>query len=76
MEFEKHLKELETMTEKIASGQLDLKESMETFKKGMKLIEKCRKEIAQSEQLVKKLIKVDEDTGEIETEDFQSSEED
>ena len=76
MEFEKHLKELEVMTEKMASGQLDLKKSVETFKKGMELIKKCRKEISQSEQIVKKLIQADEDAGAIETEDFHLSEED
>lgn len=70
MEFEKQLKELEKMTEQISSGQLGLKESIETFKKGIQLIEKCRKELDQAEQSVKKLIKINEETGEAETEDF------
>ncbi len=74
MEFEKNLKELEKMSEKMSSGQLGLKESIETFKKGIQLIEKCKKEITQAEQSVQKLIKIDEDTGEIETEDFNPSE--
>ena len=76
MEFEKNLKELEKMTEKMSSGQFNLKESIETFKKGMNLIEKCRKEISQAEQSVQKLIKINENTGEMETEDFNPSEED
>ena len=75
MEFEKSLKELEKMSEQMSSGQLGLKESIETFKKGMQLIEKCRKEISQAEQSVKKLIKINEETGEIETEDFNPSSE-
>ena len=75
MEFEKHLKELENLADKMSSGQIGLNESLETFKQGMKLIEKCRKEISQAEQSVKKLIKVNESTGEIETENFQALEE-
>ena len=75
MEFEKSLKELEKMSEQMSSGQLGLKESIESFKKGMQLIEKCRKEMSQAEQSVKKLIKINEDTGEIETEDFNPSSE-
>ena len=76
MEFEKHLKELEKMNEQMSSGQLGLKESIETFKKAVSLIEKCKKEISQAEQSVKKLIKVQEDTGEIQTEDFNPSQND
>ena len=76
MEFEKNLKQLEKMTEQMSSGQLDLKESIETFKKGIQLIEKCRKEISTAEQSVKKLIKIDEKSGLVETEDFQSPSED
>jgi len=75
MDFEKNLKQLEKMSEQMSSGQLGLKESIETFKKGIQLIEKCRKEISQAEQSVKKLIKINEDTGEIETEDFNPSSE-
>lgn len=70
MEFEKHLKTLEKMNEQMSSGQLGLKESIETFKKGVGLIEKCRKELDKAEQSVKKLIKINEETGEMETEDF------
>ncbi len=76
MEFEKNLKELEKMTEQMSSGQIGLKESIETFKKGMKLIEKCRNELSQAEQSVKQLIKINEETGEIQTEDFNPSQED
>ena len=76
MEFEKSLKELEKMNEQMSSGELNLKESIETFKKGIKLIEKCRKEISEAEHSVQKLLKIDEDTGEMETEDFNTSSED
>ena len=76
MEFEKNLKELEKMAEQMSSGQLGLKESIETFKKGVKLIEKCRKELSQAEQSVQQLIKLDEDTGSVQTEEFKASQED
>ena len=76
MEFEKNLRQLEKMSEQMSGGQLDLKESIETFKKGMQLIEKCRKEITEAEQSVKKLIKINEETGAAETEDFHPSSED
>ena len=54
MEFEKHLKELEKMSEEIASGKLGLKESIESFKKGLKLINDCKKELTLAEKSVKK----------------------
>ena len=70
MEFEKHLKELEKMSEEIASGKLGLKESIENFKKGLKLINACKKELTSAEKSVKKLLSLDEETGEVQTEDF------
>lgn len=71
MEFEKHLKELEKMSEEIAGGKLGLKESIESFKKGLKLINACKKELTLAEKSVKKLLSVDEETGDIKTENFE-----
>lgn len=76
MDFEKNLKQVEKMIEQMSSGQLGLKESIETYKKGKQLIEQCFKELSQAEQSVKKLKAINKDTGEIETEDFQPSSED
>lgn len=76
MEFEKNLKELEKMSEEIASGKLGLKESIESFKKGLKLINACKKELTSAEKSVKKLLSVDEETDEIKTEDFKLTSED
>jgi len=70
MDFEKNLKELEKMSEEIASGKLSLKESIENFKKGLTLINDCKKELTLAEKSVKKLLSVDEETGDLETEDF------
>ena len=70
MEFEKQIKEVEKINEEISSGNLGLKASIEAFKKGLKLIETCKKELTQAEESVKKLVGIDEETGEIQTEDF------
>ena len=70
MEFEKQIKEVEKINEEISSGNLGLKASIEAFKKGLKLIETCKKELTQAEESVKKLVGIDEETGDIQTEDF------
>ena len=75
MDFEKNLKELEKISEQMSTGELGLKESIETFKKALQLIEKCRKELNLAEQSVQKLVKINEETGEPETEDFNLSSE-
>jgi len=75
MDFEKNLKQLEKMSEEIASGKLGLKESIESFKKGLKLINDCKKELTQAEKSVQKLLSVDDETGEIKTEEFTPSSE-
>ena len=72
MDFEKQIKEVEKINEEISSGKLGLKESITAFKKGLKLIEDCKKELSSAEKSVKKLIGVDEETGEIQTEDFET----
>ena len=72
MEFEKQIIEVEKINEEISSGKLGLKASIEAFKKGLKLIEACKKELTQAEESVKQLVGVDEETGNIQTEDFQS----
>ena len=70
MEFEKQIKEVEKINEEISSGKLSLKDSISAFKKGLKLIESCKKELTQAEESVKKLVGIDEETGAIQTEDF------
>ena len=70
MDFEKQITEVEKINEEISSGNLGLKASIEAFKKGLKLIEDCKKELTQAEESVKKLVGIDEQTGEVQTEDF------
>lgn len=71
MEFEKNLKALETIVEKMSDEKLSLNEALKAFEKGMQLIKKCRSDLNQAEQKVEKLIKIHED-GTAETEDFDS----
>ena len=73
MEFEKNLKDLEQIVEKMSDGKLNLTDSIKSFKTGMDLISKCQKSLKQAEQSVEKLIKVNED-GSVETESFDPDE--
>ena len=66
MEFEKNLKALEEIVEKMSQGQLSLSEGLNSFKEGMKLVKKCQADLTHAEQSVEKLIKIHED-GQIET---------
>ncbi|MBC6415989.1 MAG: exodeoxyribonuclease VII small subunit [Bdellovibrionales bacterium] len=70
MDFEKNLKEIEKISEDISSGTLGLKESIENFKRGLKLIDMCKKELNEVENSVKKLVSMDETSGDIKTEDL------
>ena len=72
MEFEKNLKALETLMEKMSDEKLSLNEALKTFEKGMQLIKKCREDLNQTEQKVEKLIKIHEN-GTAETEPFDST---
>ena len=69
MEFEKKLKELEQIVEKLGSGKLSLQESLKSFEKGVKLSRECSKELNQSEKKVQQLIT--DSKGEIKTVDFE-----
>ena len=71
MEFEKKLKELEQIVEKLGSGKLSLQESLKSFEKGVKLSRECSKELNQSEKKVQKLMT--DSKGEIKTEDFEKN---
>ena len=72
MDFEKNLKKAELLSEKMSGGDLSLKDSLESYKEGMNLLTQCRKELDQAEQTVQKLIKINEETGEAETQDFKA----
>ncbi len=55
--FEDTLSRLETLVEKMESGDGTLEQSLDWFEEGMRLIESCRQELESAEQKVKELIK-------------------
>ena len=55
--FEDTLTRLETLVEKMESGDGTLEQSLDWFEEGMSLIESCRQELESAEQKVKELIK-------------------
>ena len=55
--FEDALSRLETLVEKMESGDGTLEQRLDWFEEGMSLIESCRQELESAEQKVKELIK-------------------
>ncbi len=74
MEFEKSLKDLEKIVEKMSEEQISLTEAIKSFKKGMEIVKKCQTELNKAEQSVGKLLKVNSD-GKAEIEPFEENEE-
>ena len=67
--FERSLEELETIVNRIESGDLPLEESLELFERGVKLSRKCRERLANAERRIEVLTK-DAD-GALTTEEFE-----
>ncbi|HXH54614.1 MAG TPA: exodeoxyribonuclease VII small subunit [Gammaproteobacteria bacterium] len=67
LNFEIALKDLETMIEKIAGGQLTLEESLKNFEQGIALARRCQTALKDAEQKVQILIS---QNGGFETRDF------
>ena len=55
--FEDALSRLETLVDKMESGEGTLEQSLDWFEEGMSLIKSCRQELESAEQKVKELIK-------------------
>lgn len=51
-DFEKSLKEIESIQKKLEDGDLSLEESLRQFEKGSKLIKECRVALEKAEQRV------------------------
>lgn len=60
--FESQLKELETLVEKLESGDLDLDTSMNEFKRGVELTRRCRKLLENARQTVEELQDPDDES--------------
>ena len=54
---EKALKELETLVEKIESGDTSLEQGLERFEEGIRLVKTCRNQLEIAEQKVQSMIK-------------------
>jgi len=50
--FEKTLAELETLVEQLESGELELADSLDKFKRGIELSKQCRAMLDQAQQTV------------------------
>ena len=69
MGFEKKLKRLEEIVEKMEAGDLSLDDSLKSFEEGVKLSKECHVQLSEAEQKVKLLVKENSD-GSLETKDF------
>ena len=58
MEFEKKIKKLETLVEKLSAGKLSLERLSKTFEEGLKLSKECEQDLDKAELKVKKLLKI------------------
>lgn len=67
LNFEVALKDLESMIEKMASGQLTLEESLKNFEQGIALARQCQTALKDAEQKVQILVS---QNGSFETKDF------
>ncbi|WP_257284260.1 exodeoxyribonuclease VII small subunit [Endozoicomonas sp. SESOKO1] len=54
--FEQSLAELETLVQKMESGDMSLEESLKAFEQGIKLTRGCQKALTDAEQKVQKLL--------------------
>ena len=74
MDFEKKIKELEEIVEKLSSGELSLQDSLKFFEKGVRLSRECSKQLDKSEEKVQQLVDIGPD-GEMITKDMETEEE-
>ena len=61
IDFEKSLKQLETLVEKLEKGDLSLEDSLKNFEQGVKLTRDCRQALQNAEQKISVLSKDDMD---------------
>ena len=66
--FEKKLKSLEEIVEKLEGGEADIEETLKLFQDGMKLGKDCRKMLDEIEEKVNKVLSAEGE--EVETESF------
>ncbi len=70
-DFEKSIAELETLVERMESGDADLDESLKLFKRGIELTRQCQQLLDNAQQTVELLSKPDDPDS---VEDFEPAE--
>ena len=73
MDFEKKIKDLESIVEKLGSGDLSLQDSLKFFEKGVRLSRECSEQLNKSEEKVQQLIDINSE-GTLSTKDFETEE--
>lgn len=73
MDFEKKIKDLESIVEKLGSGDLSLQDSLKFFEKGVRLSRECSEQLNKSEEKVQQLIDINSE-GTVSTKDFETEE--
>lgn len=58
-DFEQSLAELQTLVERLESGELSLEDTLATFEQGIRLTRECQDALAQAEQKVQILLERD-----------------
>ena len=61
-DFEKSLEELETLVERLESGDLSLDESLKQFKRGVELTRHCQAVLEKAQQTVEQLLDVEDES--------------
>jgi len=59
--FEKSLKQLETLVDKLEKGDISLEDSLKTFEQGIKLTRECQQALQSAEQKISLLSKEDKE---------------
>ncbi|MGH1537643.1 MAG: exodeoxyribonuclease VII small subunit [Gammaproteobacteria bacterium] len=61
IDFEKSLKQLETLVDKLEKGDLSLEDSLKNFEQGVKLTRECQQALQTAEQKISVLSKENKD---------------
>ena len=64
-DFEQSLSELQTLVERLESGELSLEDSLAAFEQGIRLTRDCQASLAQAEQKVQQLLERDGELQEV-----------
>ncbi len=68
-DFEKSLTELESLVERLESGELSLDESLAQFKRGVELTRHCQDVLNKAQQTVEKLLDIDDESSAVPLDD-------